>query len=529
MQGIRDEVAIVALQLGIDFGTTRTAVACADRGNYPVVTFTDAGGDAAPWIPTIVAERDGELRYGLDAAAVAGDPSFALVRSFKRVLGSVHGGPGQAVRVGSSEVSAAELVAGFLAHVREALMTRSDARRSLVKASTLKAAIAVPASAHGAQRLVTLDAFRRAGFEPLAMLNEPSAAGFEYTHRHRDTLSSKRDLVVVYDLGGGTFDASLVRMSGKRHEVLGTAGLPQLGGDDFDALLADLALARVGLSLGGLDARAARRVLDLCRVAKEALGTASRKVTLDLEAALGEDAPLPEVTLPVTEYYEACAPMVETTVEAMLPLMNRLGAEASSPDLAEIAGIYVVGGASELPVVARTLRERFGRRVHRSPYPAAAVAIGLSIAADTTSGFELLDRYSRTFGVFREASGGSEITFDPIFTPDTELPAVRGETLEQTRTYRAAHNVGHYRFFECSAFDDLGRPRGDMALFGDVYFPFDPRLHNARDLARIPVERRGEQGPRVTERYRLDDKGMVDVVIRDQDSGYERSYRLGRI
>jgi molecular chaperone DnaK (HSP70) len=189
-----------------------------------------------------------------------------------------------------------------------------------------------------------------------------------------------------------------------------------------------------------------------------------------------------------------------------------------------------VGGASELPVVARTLRERLGRRVHRSPYPAAAVAIGLSIAADAATGFELLDRYSRTFGVFREGQGGSEITFDPIFEPDTELPALRGVArLEQTRTYRAAHNVGHFRFFECSAFDERGRPRGDMALFGDVYFPFDPGLRDARDLASIPVERRGEQGPQVTERYCLDDKGMVDVVIRDQDSGYERSYRLGRL
>jgi len=518
----------VALHLGIDFGTTRTAVACADRGNHPVVTFTDAAGDAVPWIPTIVAERDGELRYGLDAAAVIGDASFQVVRSFKRVLGDVQAGPGQPVRIGSVLVPVAQLVSGFLAHVREALFTRSDARRSLVRASTLRAAIAVPASAHGAQRLVTLDAFRQAGFEPLAMLNEPSAAGFEYTHRHRDTLSSKRDLVVVYDLGGGTFDASLVRMTGKRHEVLGTAGLPQLGGDDFDAVLAGVALARVGLSLEELEAGAARHVLDLCRVAKESLGTASRKVTLDLEAALGKDALQPEVTLPVAEYYEACAPLVDRTVTAMLPLMTRLGDEATTADLGEIAGIYVVGGASELPVVARTLRERFGRRVHRSPYPAAAVAIGLSIAADTAAGFQLLDRYSRTFGVFREASGGREITFDPIFTPETELPATSGETLEQTRTYRAAHNVGHFRFFECSAFDEGGRPRGDMALFGDVYFPFDPGLREAGDLAGVRVERRGEQGPRVTERYRLDDKGMVDVLIRDQDSGYEQSYRLGR-
>jgi molecular chaperone DnaK (HSP70) len=518
------------MHLGIDFGTTRTAVACADRGNHPVVTFSDGSGDPLPWIPTLVAERDGELRYGLDAAAVAADPSFTVVRSFKRLLGGVHGGVDRPVRIGAREVPLGELVAGFLAHVREALMTRSDVRRSFARsASPLVAAVAVPANAHGAQRLVTLDAFRRAGFEPRAMLNEPSAAGFEYTHRHRDTLSSRRDLVLVYDLGGGTFDASLVRMSGRRHEVLATAGVPQLGGDDFDDVLADVALARVGLDRTALDARTARRVLDACRLAKESLSTASRKVTLDLEAALGEDAPQPEVTLPVGDYYEACAPLVERTIEAMLPLMTRMGAEAGAPDLAEIAGIYVVGGASELPVVARTLRERFGRRVHRSPYSAAAVAIGLSIAADASTGFELVDRYSRTFGVFREAEGGTEITFDPIFTPDTELPSDEGGSLERTRTYRAAHNVGHFRFFECSAFDDRGRPRGDMALFGDVRFPFDPGLHEARDLAGVPVERWGDRGPQVTERYRLDDKGMVDVVIRDQDSGYERAYRLGRI
>jgi len=374
-----------------------------------------------------------------------------------------------------------------------------------------------------------LHELRRAGFEPRVMLNEPSAAGFEYTHRHRDTLSSRRDLVVVYDLGGGTFDGSLVRMTGVRHEVLATAGIPQLGGDDFDAVLAQVALARVGLGRDALDARAVQRLLGVCRLAKESLSTASRKVTLDLEAALRRDAPQPEVTLSVSEYYEACAPLVERTIEAMLPLMTRLGDESRAPDLADIAGIYVVGGASELPVVARALRERFGRRVHRSPYPAAAVAIGLSIAADAAAGFELLDRYGRTFGVFRETDGGSEITFDPIFTADTELPGARGACFERTRTYRAAHNVGHFRFFECSAFDERGCPRGDMALFGDVRFPFDPRLHEARDLASVPVERRGEPGPQVIERYRLDDTGMVDVVICDQDSGYERSYRLGRI
>ena len=517
------------MHLGIDFGTTRTVVACADRGNHPVVGFTDAAGDSAGWIPTVVAERDGELRYGFDAVALAGDPSWTLVRSFKRMLSRPDAGPAQRIPVGRVEVRADELVAGFLTHVHQALVERSDLRRSLARKSSLRAAVAVPANAHGAQRLVTMDAFRRAGFEVAAMLNEPSAAGFEYTHRHRDTLSSRRDVVVVYDLGGGTFDASVVRMSGRRHEVLGTAGLARLGGDDFDDVLADLTLSRAGRTRDGLPAPALERLREQCRQAKEALNPSSRKVTIDLEQALGPDAPQPEVTLPVADFYAACEPLVERTIDAMVPIMTRVEEEATNPDLAEIAGVYVVGGASELPIVARALRQRFGRRVHRSPYPSAAVAIGLSIAADKSSGLELVDRYARTFGVFREGAGGQEITFDPIFTPSVELPAAADGPLTQTRAYRAAHNVGHYRFFECSALDAEGRPRGDMSLFADVYFPFDPGLREQGDLGTVPVERRfGEGGPRVQERYSLDDSGMIEVSIRDLDSGYERAYRLGR-
>ena len=511
------------MEFGIDFGTTRTVVACADRGNHPVVGFHDAAGDTVQWIPTIVAERDGELRYGLDASA--GD-CHGHVRSFKRWLS----GPAaheRGVRVGSIEIALPDLVAGFVAHVRDALVRRSDVRRSVAKGG-LRAAVAVPANAHSAQRLITLDAFRRAGFESVAMLNEPSAAGFEYTHRHRDTLSSRRDVVGVYDLGGGTFDASVVRMTGRRHEILATAGIARLGGDDFDIVLAELTLARAGIAGEALGNDDLERLLDHCRAAKEALNPASKKVTIDLEAALGARAPQAEITLAVSDFYDACAPLVERTLDVMTPLMTRMDDEAGGPALDDIAGIYVVGGASELPVIARTLRQRFGRRVHRSPYPSAAVAIGLSIAADAGAGFELVDRYSRTFGVFREGEGGREITFDPIFTPDTALPQARSQRVTETRAYRAAHNVGHFRFFECGAVDGSGRPRGDMTLYGDVYFPFDRALRGAGDLADVRIERRHDEGPPVLERYSLDDSGIVEVVIQDVDSGYERTYRLAR-
>ena len=514
------------MRLGIDFGTTRTVVACADRGNHPVVGFADAAGDVAEWIPSMVAERDGELRFGFEASAVAEDPSFTVVRSFKRLLSRPDAGPSQTVAIGGTVLAIGELITGFLSYVREALIKCSDVRRSLARGDPLQAAIAVPANAFGAQRFVTLDAFRRAGFDVLAMLNEPSAAGFEYTHRHRDTISSRRDLVVVYDLGGGTFDASVVRMSGLRHDVLATAGVAQLGGDDFDTALASLVLKRAGLELGALPARAAEHLLDQCRSAKEGLRPTTRKITLDLEAALGKAAPQSEITLPVSEFYDACTPLVERSIEAMAPLMSR--ADDDSHGLAEIAGLYVVGGASELPIIGRALRQRFGRRVHRSPYPSAAVAIGLSIAADGAAGLVLVDRYARTFGVFREGAAGREITFDPIFAPGTELPTTAAQPFMSTRLYRAAHNVGHFRFFECSAVDEGGRPRGDMALFGDVYFPFDATLSRADDLASVPIERRFDEGPRIFEQYSLDENGIVDVLIRNVDSGYERSYRLGR-
>jgi molecular chaperone DnaK (HSP70) len=316
-------------------------------------------------------------------------------------------------------------------------------------------------------------------------------------------------------------------MTGRRHDVLATAGVSQLGGDDFDMVLADLSLTRAGIDFAALAPREAAHILDQCRAAKEGLNPSSRKITLDLEAALGKGAPQPEVTIAASDFYDACMPLVERSIDAMAPILVR--ADDDTPDLNEIAGVYVVGGASELPIVARALRQRFGRRVHRSPYPSAAVAIGLSIAADGSAGLTLLDRYARTFGVFREGEAGREITFDPIFAQGTELPESPAAAAHvSTRAYRAAHNVGHFRFFECSAVDDSGRPRGEMAPFGDVYFPFDVTLSGAADLTSVPVPRRRDQGPRIVEQYSLDENGIVDVVIRNLDSGYERSYRLGR-
>ncbi len=516
--------------LGIDFGTTRTVVAYADRGNYPVVSFESDTGDLVEWYPSVVAERAGELRFGFDALATLDDPSFSQVRSFKRLLGGKHVASSGVVRVGSTRMPVAELVTRFIAALAQALRTRSNLPANLRSADRLDAVVATPANAFCTQRFLTLEAFRKAGFTVRAMLNEPSAAGFEYSHRHARTITSRREHVIVYDLGGGTFDASLVRMSGTSHDVVTTAGIAELGGDDFDRVLLDLAVERAGVDLGAQPAFVRERLLDRCRDAKEALTTNTRRVTIDLGDAVGDGHGDGQVNLPVNDYYDLCAPLVERTLDVLATVVAREGdaqpgADGLSPD---VAGLYVVGGASSLPVVGRVLRARFGRRVHRSPYPHAAVCIGLAIASDPEAGFLLDDRFSRNFGVFREAHGGEQASYDPIFTREMPLPQPGEPPMTIERRYRAMHDIGHFRFFECAAFDDAGHPRGEIAPLTDVLFPFASRLRGGDlDLSRVPVRRLEGTGPLVSERYDVDACGTVQVTLQDLESGFARTHVIG--
>jgi molecular chaperone DnaK (HSP70) len=503
------------VRLGIDLGTTRTVVAMCDRGNYPVLRFTLEAGDAIDGVPTIVAAKGEELRYGLDAMAVAEDPSWELVRSFKRVLGEP-GGHERKLKLAGREIAASKLLVGFLGHLREAILHRSNHPKKKKKSTELTAVIATPANALGAQRFLTLEAFRQAGFLVTATLNEPSAAGFEYTHAHPQTISGKRSHVVVYDLGGGTFDASLVRVTELKHDAVVTAGVAQLGGDDFDRVLLDLALAEAEVDPTSIAPAAETRLLEICREAKERLHPNSKKIALELPEVA-------DVSVSTAAYYSACEPLVERTIEAMLPVMKRLDQTSDDP-LEEIAGIYVVGGASSLPIVGRMLRDRFGRRVHRSPLPSAATAVGLAIAADEEAGFLLEDRFSRSFGVFRDRAG--DVAFDVIFDRETALPKKK-ERLTVERRYRVAHDIGHFRFLECTGVDRKGAPEGDLSLFVDVRFPFVPDLQReSGDLSERSVHRLPSLGTTVCERYELDAHGLVRLSLTDEGTGYTRDFTL---
>ena len=503
------------MALGIDFGTTRTIVAYVDRGNYPVVSFFDSGDDPHDHFPSVVADDDGELVYGFAAldAARRGAP---LARSFKRLLASPEVIADTPVRIGQREVALLEVLTGFARALKHALATASSIAADLnPRASSVwSATVAVPAHAHGAQRYLTLEAFRAAGFEVTGMVNEPSAAGFEYTHGQRRTLNSKRTRVIVYDLGGGTFDASLVNADGTDHEVLDSVGLNRLGGDDFDAVLATCALRQVRRTPDSLGPAAYAQLLDDCRDAKEHLSPQTKRIPLEVEGT--------PVIVTVDEFYEAVSHLVNASIEAMSPLVGGLDHEALADS--EIAGIYLVGGASGLPLVPRLVRARFGRRVFRSPYPAASTAIGLAIAADETAGYSLTDNLSRGFGVFREAEGGRVLAFDPLV--DRSLTLDRERDVVVTRRYRAAHNVGWFKFVEYSALDEAGGPRGDIVPFAHVVFPFAPDLQReGSDPSATRVERR-EPGPMIEERYEIDPNGIVSVRLTDCDTEFARTYAL---
>ena len=499
------------MRLGIDFGTTRTIVAVADRGNYPVVGFDDPDGDSVDYFPSVAARVGDHIVYGFAALEAARDGA-PLVRSFKRALaaGSLH--PDASVDLGGRNVRLSVLVAGFLTALRDALVTSSTMSDVLSDEEPLEAMVAVPAHAHTAQRLLTLDAFAAAGFSVAGLENEPSAAAFEYTHRQARTLNARRSRVVVYDLGGGTFDASLVQVTDLVHEVEASVGINRLGGDDFDAALARCAMSVAGDPVLTPDQEAA--LLEDARAGKETLSPQSRRIPLRVA---GKD-----VSVGVDAFYEAAAPLVRETVDALVPLLG--SADATGLEASQVASLYLVGGASELPLVARELRERFGRRVRRSPHAAASTAIGLAIAADPDSGFTLTDRLSRGFGVFRDRDGGATLAFDPLIGRDLRTSV--DVDVSVTRRYRAAHNVGVFRFVEHSRLGGAGEPTGDVLPLAPLYFPFDASLRDGRDLSDVSVVRTGD-GPLISEEYRVDRSGAIEARITDLDTGFTVVRRLG--
>jgi molecular chaperone DnaK (HSP70) len=504
------------MKLGVDFGTNRTVVAAADRGNYPLVSFDSSDGSSSDWFPSLAAVRGDERLFGWDAWAVQTDESWTVIRSIKRLLEDA--GPQTVLELGSQRVFLSELLNGFTRALFNAI--RESSNLNAGSDEQLQAVLGVPAHANSNQRFLTTEAFRRSGFEVLGVLNEPSAASIEFGHRQRER-KSERQTILVYDLGGGTFDASLVTLDEKVHHVVASEGIPTIGGDDFDQLLADLALAAAGVSedeRDGLSAAKWFRLLEECRTKKEALNPNSRKLLIDLEQVNPDWG---SVQVSVTDFFERARPLMEETLAVAEELAN----EHCNGD---VEALYITGGASELPLVARVLRERFGRRVRRSAYTRSATAIGLAIQADEPETYRLSERLARYFGVWRETDHGTRIVFDPLFPKGLQLPAPGEPNDEIRRNYHPAHNIGHFRFLECSHRSLDGTPSGEVTLWDEIRFPFDPALSNPEDLANVPVtlsEAAGDQ--RIEELYECDSSGSIRFTIANRTAEYTRTFPLG--
>ena len=506
------------VRLGVDFGTTRTVVARVEGGNYPLVTFETEWGDGQEWYPSLIAGNGSQRVFGWEAWSKQSEEGWQIVRSLKRYLSQAN--PESCLRVGQENVPLLTLLIEYLSAFRRDLLENSNLH--LKDSSTLEVLIGVPANANNNQRFLTLEGFRRAGFEVLGLINEPSAAGVEYAFRYRKQASErKREYLLVYDLGGGTFDLSVIQMSDLSHRVMTTAGMEHLGGDDFDAILADLAVEQAGLKP---ESRSNFWLLEECREKKETLHPNTKKILLDLTRALGREL---EVTVTTAQFYDRARPLVEHTLDAVQATLTRPDLGESYPGWSDSAALYLVGGAAELPLISQMLREEYGRRIRKSPYPRAATAIGLAIAADEMSGFSVQDRFTRHFGVWREEEEGRRISFDPIFPKDTLLPATGESSLLKSRSYQPMHNIGHFRYLECSHLDEQGQPRGDLTTWDEIRFPFDPGLAAGKGWEKDSVRRfEAPPGIEAEEIYSCDSQGIVKVTLINRASGFKKSYQL---
>ena len=504
------------MKLGIDFGTTRIVAAAADRGNYPLVAVESHDGQMREWFPPLIAICGNERRYGWDAWVVQGRRDWTVLRSVKRLL--KRAGPTTLLDLPGCSTPVIEVVTELLSAFRRQL--RHSYTLSLDRAEPLEVMIGVPANAHTDQRYLTAEAFRAAGFQVLGLLNEPSAASVEFGHRERTHGKGPRRLL-VYDLGGGTFDASMVEMEGDHHTVVASVGLADLGGDDFDEILAGLALETSGHAgeQESLSAVESFHLLEECRERKEAINPNTRRIVVDLECVREGWG---EVSIGVAPFYERCRPLTERTVEVVKGMI------AAHPDRS-VDTFYVTGGGSELPSVTRVLKETFGRAARRSAYMRSATAIGLAISADERSGYVLRDRFARHFGVWRESDYGRSVSFDVLFPIGLELPHRGSPALRVVRSYRPVHNIGHFRYAEAALIDKDGQPSGDLTVWDDIQFPFDASLRTAENLPMVEVRREdGEVGCDAEEEYLCDANGIVKVKIWNHSAAYHREYTLGR-